>query len=106
MGYELFSQVYRSGIKAGYLDFDQVRLCYPPPDDDPGDHRVKAQNLGAVWPRYRAAGARCLIAAGSAGTRETVRMYADLCVDTGDRSVRDVVRLIRARAGQWPQLPA
>ena len=173
VGYELFSQVYRSGIKAGYLDFDQVGLCYPPPDDDPDNHRVKAQNLGAVWPTYRAAGARCLIAAGSAETRETVRMYADmvpdtdltlcrlraghdqltervfrrglgrgpvipgpiasksvqqlaamataaareateldsadfadLCVDTGDRSVRDVVRLIRAQAGQWPQLPA
>jgi hypothetical protein len=70
----LFSGVYRSGIKAGYLDFDQVGLCYPPPDDAPNNHRVKAQNLGAVWPTYQVAGTRCLIAAGSAGTRETIRI--------------------------------
>jgi hypothetical protein len=73
VGDEIFTQVYSSGIKAGYLDFDQVGLCYPPPDDDRDNHRVKARNLGAVWPGYRAAGARCLIAAGSAETRETVR---------------------------------
>jgi hypothetical protein len=43
---------------------------------------VKAQNLGAVWPIYRAAGARCLIAAGSAETRETARLYAGMVPDT------------------------
>jgi hypothetical protein len=46
----------------------------------------------------------------AAAVREATELdaadFADLCVDTGDRSVRDVVRLIRARAGQWPQLPA
>jgi len=57
-----FTQVYRSGIKASFLDFDQVGLCYSAPADDPVNHRVKAQNLAAVWPTYRVAGARCLIA--------------------------------------------
>ena len=76
VGYEIFMQVYRSGIKAGFLDFDQVGLCYPAPADDPVNHRVKAQNLAAVWPTYRAAGARCLIAVGSVTSRETVLLYA------------------------------
>ena len=76
VGYEIFMQVYRSGVKAGFLDFDQVGLCYPTPADDPVNHRVKAQNLAAVWPTYRVAGARCLIVVGSVTSRETVLLYA------------------------------
>jgi hypothetical protein len=76
VGYAIFQQVYRSGIKAAYLDFDQVGLCYPSPADDPHNHRVKAQNLGVVWPTYWAAGARCLIAAGGVPSREIVMRYA------------------------------
>ena len=34
-------------------------------------HAVKAQNLGVVWLAYRAAGARCLIAAGGVPSRES-----------------------------------
>jgi len=171
VGYEIFSQVYRSGIKAAYVDFDQVGLCYPAPPDDRGNHRVKAQNLGAVWPVYRAAGARCLIAAGGVRDRATADLYAaavpdtatlicrlcadgdrltervfrrglgrgpvipgpppsrskrrlaaqaadarreaaeldltgfaDLCVDAADRPVRELARLVRALAGDWPGL--
>ena len=55
VGYAIFQQVYRSGIKAAYVDLDQVGLCYPSPADDPHNHRVKAKNLGVVWPTYRAA---------------------------------------------------
>jgi hypothetical protein len=32
--------------------------------------------------------------------------FADLCVDTGTQNVGQLARLIRARAGGWPQLPA
>ena len=171
MGYAIFQQVYRSGIKVAYVDFDQVGLCYPSPADDPHNHRVKAQNLGVVWPTYRAAGARCLIAAGGVPSREIVTTYAatvpdtdltlcrlcagpesltervfrrglgrgpvipgppasqsrqllagtaaeairqareldaadfaDLCVDTDDRNVRQLARQVRERAGGWPRL--
>lgn len=173
VGYEIFRQVYQSGIKAAYLDFDQVGLCYPSPGEDPANHDVRAQNLGAVWPTYRAAGARCLVAAGRVETLDTVRRYAemvpdtdltlcrlragddklterifrrglgrgpvipgppvsrpaqqltgmaaeaareatdldaadfaDLCVDTGHRSVQHVARLVRDLAGGWPQVAA
>jgi hypothetical protein len=82
VGYAIFQQVYRSGIKAAYLDFDQVGLCYPSPADDPHNHRVKAQNLGVVWPTYRAADARCLIAAGGVQSRAIVMTYADQVPDT------------------------
>ena len=82
VGYAIFQRVYRSGIKAAYVDFDQVGLCYPSPADDPHNHRVKAQNLGVVWPTYRAAGARCLIAAGGVLSRDIVMTYAGKVPDT------------------------
>jgi hypothetical protein len=82
VGYAIFQQVYRSGIKVAYVDLDQVGLCYPSPADDPHNHRVKAQNLGVVWPAYRAAGARCLIAVGGVPSREIVMTYAGKVPDT------------------------
>jgi hypothetical protein len=92
VGYTIFQQLYRSGIKAAYVDLDQVGLCYPSPPDDPHNHRVKAQNLGVVWPVYRAAGARCLIAAGAVPSREIVMTYAGTVPDTD-------LTLCRLRAG-------
>lgn len=82
VGYAIFQQVYRSGIKVAYVDLDQVGLCYPSPADDPHNHRVKAQNLGVVWPAYRAAGARCVIAAGGVPSCEIVMTYAGKVPDT------------------------
>jgi hypothetical protein len=82
VGYAIFQQVYRSGIKVAYVDFDQVGLCYPSPADDPHNHHVKARNLGVVWPTYRVAGARCLIAVGGIPSRDIVMTYADEVPDT------------------------
>jgi len=82
VGYEIFSKVCWSGIKAAFVDFDQVGLCYPVPADDPHNHRVKAGNLAVVWPVYRAAGARCLIAVGGVTSRADVQLYAGQVPDT------------------------
>jgi hypothetical protein len=82
VGYAIFQHVYHSGIKVAYVDLDQIGLCYPSPADDPHNHRVKAQNLGVVWPTYRAAGARCLIAVGGVPSREIAMTYADKVPDT------------------------
>ena len=112
VGYEIFMRVYRSGIKAGFLDFDQVGLCYPTPPGDPVNHHVKAQNLAAVWPTYRAAGARCLIAVGSVTSRETVSLYAGKVPDT-DLTLcrlratpeRLTERVFRRGLGRGPVIP-
>jgi hypothetical protein len=39
-------------------------LCYPAPPGDSGCERIKAQNVGALVPRYRGAGAHCVIVNG------------------------------------------
>jgi hypothetical protein len=153
VGWEIFSQLDRAGIPVGYLDADQIGLCYPELSDDGGNQRLKARNLGALWPNYRAAGVRCFVFSGGVDTAERAAGYvaavpgaavtvcrlrvdhaelrarlihrglsgylddyvdeadaldrsdfADLCVDTGGRSVVEVARLVRAEAGGWPCL--
>ena len=64
VGWEIFTQLTQARIEAGYVDIDQLGICYPEPSSDPGRHRMKARNLGAVVANYRAAGARCVIVSG------------------------------------------
>ena len=64
VGWEIFSQLTEAGVEAGYVDIDQLGMCYPEHVSDRGRHRMKAQNLGAVVANYRAAGARCMVVSG------------------------------------------
>jgi adenylylsulfate kinase-like enzyme len=64
VGWEIYSELVRSGIQTGYVDIDQLGMCYPEAASDPGRHRMKARNLGAVVAGLRAAGARCVVASG------------------------------------------
>lgn len=82
VGWEIFSQLREEGIKSGYADADQLGLCYPCPDDDPLNQRVKSRNVGAVFKTYREAGARCVILVGSAYTAEEVAMYSSQVPDS------------------------
>jgi hypothetical protein len=82
VGYEIFDQLSDAGTATAYVDLDQLGLCYPAPDDDPGNHRVKARNLGEVWSGFRAAGAQCLVVSGLVDDAEEVRRHADLLPGT------------------------
>lgn len=48
----------------------------PPRPHDPGNHRLKAVNLAAVWRAFRADGAGCLIAVGPLDRPEDMGAYA------------------------------
>jgi len=72
-GWQLFTQLTQEAIPAGYVDIDQLGMCYaaptpdrwaPEPADDPGRYRMKAHNLDAVVANFRAAGARCVVVSG------------------------------------------
>ncbi|MEV4115616.1 hypothetical protein [Nonomuraea sp. NPDC049695] len=78
VGYEIFMQVYRSGVRTAYVDVKQIGALRPVADDDVDSHRLKARNLAAIWARYRAAGAQCLIVSGEADSDDTLRGYAEL----------------------------
>lgn len=63
-GWEIYSQLARAGTRVGYVDIDQLGMCFPAPADDPGRHRVQARNLDVVVGAYRAAGAQCVVVSG------------------------------------------
>ncbi|UED83095.1 hypothetical protein [Streptomyces profundus] len=81
VGWEIFTRLGRAGIVAGYLDADQVGLCYPAPADDPGTHRVKASNVGAMARTLHAAGASCLVLSGGVRHAAEVSRYAEAVPD-------------------------
>jgi len=91
VGWEIFTQLTQAGIEAGYVDIDQLGMCYPEPASDPGRHRLKAQNLGAVVANYRAAGARCVIVSGVVDPGRGV---------PADLIPRAVMTVCRLRAGR------
>jgi broad-specificity NMP kinase len=47
-----------------YVDIDQLGICYPEPADDPGRHRLKERNLGALVASVSQAGVTCLVVSG------------------------------------------
>ncbi|HEY8788742.1 MAG TPA: AAA family ATPase [Actinopolymorphaceae bacterium] len=76
VGWELFAELDRAGVAAGYVDIDQLAMSFPTTDDDPGRDRMKARNVRAVIANARAAGARCVIVSGVLEV-DTVGVYVD-----------------------------
>jgi broad-specificity NMP kinase len=73
VAWELFVQLAAEGVATGYVDIDQLGMCYAPPTpqhwapeptDDPGRHRLKARTLDAVVANFRGAGARRVVVSG------------------------------------------
>ena len=71
--WELFLRLAGEGLSTGYVDIDQVGMCYGPPTsknwapepaDDPGRHLLEARTLNAVVANFRDAGARGVIVPG------------------------------------------
>ncbi|MEU5638285.1 hypothetical protein [Streptomyces milbemycinicus] len=111
VGFTLFQRALAAGHTAAYLDLDQIGCCAPAPADDPGNHRLKARNLAAVWQTYRAAGARCLVVVGQAEDERAIRTYADAPAPATVTVCRlhagreELVRRIlsRGQGGSWAQ---
>ncbi|MFI7415897.1 hypothetical protein [Nonomuraea sp. NPDC049684] len=71
VGYEVFSRVHRSGVRAAYVDLRQIAALRPSTGEE--GRRLRARGLAALWDGYRAAGARCLVVSGGADSDATVR---------------------------------
>jgi adenylylsulfate kinase-like enzyme len=80
VGWHLFSELTQAGVQAGFVDIDQLGMCYPEPLADPGRHRMKAQNVSAVIANFRAAGACCVVVSGVVDP--AVGVHTDLLADT------------------------
>ncbi len=64
VGWEIFSRLTSDGVRAAFVDIDQLGMCYPEQPSDPGRHLLQARNLAAVVGNFAAAGARSVIVAG------------------------------------------
>lgn len=74
--WQIFTEMAQAGARVAFADADQFCMCYPAPPGDPTRERFKAQNIGAVVPRYRAAGANCVIVNGCLDPR--IGLYSEL----------------------------
>ena len=75
VGWQVYQRVRRAGVRAAFVDLDQLGFRRPVPADDPGNHRLKAANLAAVWRTFRASGAHCLITVGPVDGPDSVHAY-------------------------------
>ncbi len=64
VAWEVYSQLVNAGVQVGFVDTDQLGMCYPAPASDPGRYLIQAQNLGVVVAGFRAAGASCAVVSG------------------------------------------
>ncbi|QPP08432.1 AAA family ATPase [Streptomyces bathyalis] len=111
VGFEVYQKALRAGHAAAYVDVGQLGFCGPVMADDPGNHRVKARNLAALWQTFRAAGARRLIVVGPVEDEDTIRTYAGelpaatltLCRLRASRDRLAERILQRGQGGSWAQ---
>jgi AAA domain len=75
VGWQIYMQVRRAGFRAAFVDLEQIGFYRPVPAGDPGNHRLKASNLAAIWQTFRGRGAHCLIVVGPVERRDAVRTY-------------------------------
>jgi hypothetical protein len=75
VGWRLYQRARYAGFRTAFVDLDQLGFHRPVPTGDPGNHRLKAANLAAVWQRFRARGADNLVAVGPLGEPDALAAY-------------------------------
>jgi broad-specificity NMP kinase len=76
IGWEIWTELSATGITAGYVDIDQLGISVPAPPADPERYALKVDNLAAVMPNYRRAGAQLVVVSGACDV-EHVQKFAD-----------------------------
>jgi hypothetical protein len=64
VAWRIYTGLRESGVAAAYVDIDQLGMCYPERDGDPGRHLLKAHNLALVVANFAAHGATCVVVSG------------------------------------------
>lgn len=111
IGLRFYLQCLDAGLTAGYVDLRQIGFLQPAAACDPGNHRLKARNLTAIWRTYQAAGATHLVATGVIASQADLRLYAGQLIGADVALARlrvgsDVLRrriMSRGAGGSWPE---
>jgi hypothetical protein len=73
VGFAVYQEANRRGVHTAFVDLDQIG--FQRPSADPANHRLKAANLAAIWPNFRAAGAEQIVVVGPVGEAAEVALY-------------------------------
>jgi hypothetical protein len=111
IGFRFYMKCLNAGLTAGYVDLSQIGFLQPAAADDPGNQRLKARNLAAIWRNYQTAGATHLVATGTIASQADLRPYAGELPGTDVALIRlragsDELRLrimSRGAGGSWPE---
>ena len=72
VGWALYDGLARSGARAGFVDMDQLGMCFPAPPDDPERFRLKERNVSPVAATFREAGCAAFVVAGDLGLSRAI----------------------------------
>jgi adenylylsulfate kinase-like enzyme len=111
IGFRFYMNCLNAGRTAGYADLRQIGFLSPADENDPGNRRLRARNLAAIWRNYQAAGATHLVATGPIGNRDEFRLYAEELTGADLTLVRlragrdELLRRVMTRGagGSWPE---
>ena len=111
IGFRFYLLCLSAGLTAGYVDLGQIGLLGPAVAGDPGNQRLKARNLSAIWRNYRDAGATHLVATGAITSQADRRLYAAELAGADIAHIRlraasDELRMrimSRGAGGSWPE---
>lgn len=77
IGWKVAEWSRRAGHTTGFVDLRQIGFLDPAPGRDPGNHRLKAANLAALWAEFHEYGARRLVVVGPVERHSQVRLYTE-----------------------------
>jgi broad-specificity NMP kinase len=111
IGFRFYIKCLKAGLTAGYVDLSQIGFIQPAGAGTPGNQRLKARNLAAIWRNYQAAGATRLVAVGAIGNEADSGLYTDELEGAGITFTRlragsGELRLrimSRGAGGSWPE---
>jgi adenylylsulfate kinase-like enzyme len=64
LGWAVYQRLRSAGVRACYVDADQVGMCQPESANDPGWHVMKTRNVAALRENFEAAGAIRFVVSG------------------------------------------
>jgi len=103
VSWQLFTDLAQAGTHVAFADTDQFCICYPAPPGDQDREVIRVRNAGALVPRFRAAGAQCVIANGVLGpVRDLLAELMPQAEVTICRLGADRGELVRERCRDWP----
>nr|WP_042180048.1 AAA family ATPase [Kibdelosporangium sp. MJ126-NF4]CEL14180.1 hypothetical protein [Kibdelosporangium sp. MJ126-NF4]CTQ88547.1 hypothetical protein [Kibdelosporangium sp. MJ126-NF4] len=95
-----------SGVAAAYVDIDQLGMCFPEQESDPGRHRLKARTLASVVANFAAHGATCVVVSGVVDPAARVAVPGAAVTVCRLRVDRDeLVRRFVGRSGDEESVP-